>query len=265
MRRGTIAVLAAATIAAVGLSQSAQANIVGSTTPATSWLGTPVYQTGVGPTTDSGGTTNDNDNWGSPANTNGTGGFGALAQAFEVSTSGTLTTAELTMAGSPATFNVELYNLGAAPAGFQSAPGNAAAITQINGVGQGGAGGVNLLASGDQFTYAGVATGDNVEVLTFQGADAGVSLVAGNLYVLSIDPTASADNTWWQRGGVPVAAFNTGEGLNADGVNGLQNFESKSSVRDLDTAITVSVPEPASFGLLAMTGLGVMARRRRRA
>jgi hypothetical protein len=243
----------------MGLSQQVQASVVGSTTSTASWVGTPVYQTGAAPTTDSGGTTTDNDNWG--GNANGTGGFGALAQAFEVTSAGALSTAQITMAGGPGiTFNVELYNLGTAPAGYQAASGNPPTITQINGVG--GAGSPNLLSAGDQFTYGGTAT-QNVEVLTFGGADASVTLTPGNVYVLSLDPTANADGVWWVRGGLPVAAYNTGEGMNADGVNGLGNFEGKTSVRDLDSAITVSVPEPASIGLLAITGLGMMARRRR--
>jgi hypothetical protein len=263
MRRGSIAVLATAVVAAMGLSQAARASVVGSTTSTAAWTGpgTLVFQTGAAPTTDSGGTTTDNDNWG--GNANGTAGFGALAEAFEVTSAGTLTTAQMTMAGGPGiTFNVELYNLGTAPAGYQAAPGSAPTITQINGVG--GAGSPNLLAAGDQFTYNGTS-GQNVEVLTFGGADAGVTLTPGNVYVLSLDPTANADSVWWVRGGIPVAAYNTGEGMNADGVNGLGNFEGKTSVRDLDSAITVSVPEPASIGLLAVTGLEIMGRRRRQA
>ena len=251
-----------AAVLVMGLSRPIQASIIGSTASTASWTGTPVYQTGVGPTTDSGGTSQDNDNWG--GNANGTGGFGALAQAFEVTTAGTLATAQLTMAGSAATFNVELYNLGTPPAGYQAAPGSAPTISQINNVGGGGSGGTNLLQSGDQITYNGVATGQNVQIMTFGGADASVSLVPNNLYVLSLDPTANADNTWWVRGGVPVAAYNTGEGLNADGVAGLQAFEGKSSVRDFDLAVTeTAVPEPATIGLFGMACLGLISRRRR--
>jgi PEP-CTERM motif len=270
--RGTIAILAATAVAALGLSRQVQANIVGDTTitSTSNWAGTPVSETGAQPTTGSGGTSQDNDSWG--GNANGLNGFGALAQAFEVTTSGTLATAQLVMAGSPQTFNVELYNFGPAPAGYQAAPNSAPFITQINGVGnatsqinsQAFAAAPNLLQTGDTTAYGGAASGaQNVDVLTFEGADASVPLVAGNLYVLSLDPTTNADGTWWVRGGVPIAAFNTGEGLNADGSGGLQAFEGKSSVRDFDLGVTESVPEPATLGLIGVASLSLLARRRR--
>lgn len=255
-----IVLTAVAAVAAVGMSRTVQAqNIVGSTTGTTSWSGTPVFATGTTPVTNSGGTTNDNDSWG--GNSNGSNGFGALAETFEVTQSGILSTAQMTMAGGSATFNVELYDLGPVSnyPGYQAASGNPPTITQLNGVGGGTY--PDLLAANDQFTYAGTAT-DNVEVLTFQNADSAVQLNTGELYLLSLDPTANADTTWWQRGGLPSAAFNTGEGMNADGVNGLQNFESKTSVRDFDTAITLA-PEPAVVSLLGVAALGLISRRRK--
>jgi hypothetical protein len=75
--------------AALPLSQSAKASIIASTSAVTAWTsGTIAYETGDLPTDKSGGSTNDNDNWGS--NANGLNGFGALAQAFVPSVSGTL-------------------------------------------------------------------------------------------------------------------------------------------------------------------------------
>jgi hypothetical protein len=257
-------------ILALGATAQAQ-NIVGSTSSTSAWLGSPVYQTGAGPNTDSGGTTQDNDSWG--GNANGTAGFGALGQAFEVTTSGTLGSVELSLSGSPMVFNVELYNLGPAQTGYQAASGNPPQITQINTLGSpvtaGSAGtyngGPDLLAAGDQFTFAGVMSGNTLETLTFGGADSSVSLIAGDIYVLSLDPTNNADNTWWQRGGLPASAYNTGEGLNADGVDGMQAFEGKSSVRDFDLAVTEVVPEPATmalFGLGTVVGTFVLRRRK---
>ena len=67
--------------------------------------------------------------------------------------------------------------------------------------------------------------GQTLQMMTFGGADANVQLVAGELYLLSLDPTANADGTWWVRGGVPTTG--PGKGHNADGVNGMQNFEGK--------------------------------------
>jgi len=265
-------VLAGVAVAAVGFSRQVQANIVASTVAPTSWSGTPVYQTGAIPTSDSGGTTNDNGGWGGTGTGIGINGQGALAQLFEVTSAGTLSSAELTMAGSAATFNVELYDLGAPPAGYQSTPGNAAAVTALSGVNSGFIsvnGGAynaapNLLASGDQFTFNGTAT-NTLQILSFQGADSGISLATGQLYMLSLDPVSNsaAAGAYWQRGGVPVAAYNTGEGLSADGNTAFQQFEGKTSVRDLDTAITESVPEPATLGLAAMTSVGLLIRRRR--
>jgi hypothetical protein len=246
-------------ILALGATAQAQ-NIVGSTSSDSAWTGTLVFQTGATPQGVSGGATADNDSWG--GNANGVNGFGALAEAFEVTASGTLGSAELDMSGSASTFGVELYNMGAAPANWASATaGSAPTITQYNNLGGAvgsfsgatGTGGLNLLHAGDQFTFAGTGS-TTLETLTFQGADSGVSLIAGDVYVLSLDPTANADGTWWLRGGVPVAGYNTGEGLNADGVAGMQNFEGKTSIRDFDLAIT-TVPEPAS---MALFGLGAL-------
>jgi hypothetical protein len=258
-------------IALVALTLPAQAQITASqTSTISSWLGgTSLFETGTTPQGNSGGSTADNDSWG--GNANGTGGFGALAMTFVVGSSGTLGNAQLVLSGATMTFNVELYDMGPTPSGYPGAVGGAAPITQINNVGgaaPGGtlptlSGGTELLTAGGQFTYT-AAAGTVIETLTFGGTDSSVSLNTGELYLLSLDPTANADTTWWQRGGVPVSGFNGGEGLNADGVAGLQNFEGKSSIRDFDLNVT-AVPEPASmtlFGLGALVGTFVARRRK---
>jgi PEP-CTERM motif len=243
------------------MTQSVKAAIVGSTSSDSSWAaGTLAFETGAAPQTGSGGATEDNNSWG--GNANGVNGFGALAEAFEPSVSGTLTAAQLDFAGAAATFNVEIYNYGPAPANWASATaGSAPTVTQLNNV---PVNYPNLLAAGDQFTFNGTG-GTTLQTLTFTGADASVSLVAGDVYVLSLDPTAAADSTWWVRGGTPIAAFNTGEGFNADGVAGLGNFEGKTSIRDFDTAVAVTVPEPTSIGLLGLAAAGLLGRRRKTA
>jgi len=256
LTRGALATLG---VAAFCLSVQAQ-NLTLSTSSTGSWLGTPVFLTGSTPTGGSGGTTQDNDSWG--GNANGTGGFGALAMAFTVSSSGTAANFQMVFAGAAANFNVELYDMGATPSGYPGTVGGAAPITQINNIG--GAppsgtlptlsGGVNLLQAGDNVAFGGTG-GTTLLTLTLGGADSNVQLNTGELYVLSLDPTgANADNTWWDRGGVPITGYNTGEGLNADGMAGLQNFEGKSSIRDFDLGVD-EVPEPSTMALLGLGGV----------
>jgi len=268
--------LAAAAVAGLGFSQAVRANIVVSTSTDGSWLGAPVYQTGPAPTTGNGGTSQDNDNWG--GNANGLNGLGALAMTFEVGQAGTLGGAQLVMAGAAQTFNIELYDMGPASAiGYPGSTVGSWYIKQINGLGGANADiqtasstspfapDPDLLQAGDQATYPGVATGQNLWVMNFAGADASVSLVPGEIYLLSLDPTTNADGTWWVRGGVPTS-IDSGEALVADGSQGMQNFEGKSNpsgLREMDLAVTV--PEPASISLIALAGLGLLKRNRRTA
>jgi hypothetical protein len=254
-----------ATVAAIGLGQTAFGQAAGDVSESqgavgSSWNITPSVSTGPAPTTGNGGTSQDNDSWG--GNANGTAGFGALAQTFELSAPGTLSSVQLVLAGSPATFNVELYDLGPYPASGYPNTGQ-----QINSIGNngGGSGIQNLLSwtyipgtytsTYDQFTFNG-ASGQDLVTLSFGNLDGNIQLAAGELYMLSLDPTANADNTWWVRGGTAsTGPYNTGEGYNADGSYGLQNFEGKtggqSGIRDFDLGVDV-VPEPSTMALLGM-------------
>jgi hypothetical protein len=240
----------------------------------TSWSGSPSFETGPTPLGTSGGNTQDNDSWG--GNAHGTAGFGALGESFVVGSSGVLTSVQLVMAGSSASFNVELYDLGPASAiaNYPSAtPGSAPAITQINNLGNVApsfsgttlTGGLNLL-TGAGFTFSSPGSsvensgGQTLVTLTFAGTP--LNVVAGELYMLSLDPSgATADGTWWDRGGIPVTGFNTGEGFNADGVAGMQDFEGKTSIRDFDLAADV-VPEPSTIVLGVIGASSLLFRRR---
>jgi len=273
-----IAVLGGAAVAALGMARPVQAQITASQSggisnaalPTTNWGGSnagpiSVFQTGQYAGSDSGGTTNDPDSWGGGAN--GVNGYGALAEAFTVNQSGNLASAQVVLAGSTGSFSVELYDLGTPQSGYQSASGSPGQIQQINGIGgavgagSGGTynGGPNLLTAGDNFTFYG-SSADSIVTLDFAET---VPLSTGQLYVLSLDPTAAVaggNAVSWLRGGLPAAAYNTGEGLNADGVAGMQTFEGKTSVRNLDAAI--QVPEPTSIALVSIAAVGLMARRR---
>lgn len=234
----TIAGMTAAAVATFALSQFALAqNITESTSSTSAWLGSPAFQTGAGPTTDSGGTTQDNDSWG--GNANGVNGFGALGEAFQVSPTVPWLRPKWSLQAQVQALALRLYDLGTNYTNFPGPAAGAPTITQLNGLGTGGADGVNMLQAGDQFTFPGTS-GQTLVTLTFGGTDADVQLLTNHIYLLSLDPTANADNTWWVRGGTTVAAYNAGEGFNADGVKGMQDFEGKTTVRDFDTAVTLT-------------------------
>jgi PEP-CTERM motif len=254
-------------ILALGTTVQAQITPV-NTGQTASWSGTITFSTGAAPTTDSGGTSQDNDNWG--GNTGGVAGFGSLAETFTLSSSGTLQNFQVVMAGAAATFDVSLYDLGpvasfnAGTAGvYPAVPGqiNFVPTTMVRTQ-------VDLLSPNDQFVYGGVA-GQSLYTLTPTET---VNLVSGEVYALALDPTNNADGTWWVRGGLPSASYSNGEGWNTDSgtyAYAYQNFEGKagpysSGGRNFDLGVTLVVPEPTSMALLGLGALvGAFAVRRR--
>ncbi len=226
------------------LCQQAQAQVSESDGLGTSWLGTPTFQTGA-PTV----FTTSEGNFGS---TGGAGGFGALAQSFELSSGGMLNNIQMVLAGGVQTYDIEIYDLGAYPA--SGYPATSASYTPGSLT--------DLLPVGAQFTYNGGASGaQNVAELTFSGADA-ITLNAGELYAFQIDPTTSTAS-YWARDGVQTVngqAYRMNQFSSGDmgAING--------AIRDFGFAITVtSVPEPATMSLFGagIALIGVLIRRRK--
>ncbi len=227
------------------------------------WGGTPVYQTGATPESDSGGSTHDVSNWGQAVS--GVNGNGSIGQDFEVTSAGTLTGAQLVMAGATGTFSVELYDLGSASSLGWPPVYNSGGTPVPSATSQLNAGG-NKLSTGDNFTTTAMAS-ETLITLTFGGADANVTLSPGEVYMLALDPWANVNRsgTWWSRGGNPVAAYDTGEGMDTDSASyafAYQALGGRSTIRDLDTAIDV-VPEPSTIALGVIGASSLLLRRRK--
>lgn len=234
------------TLSILALATSVQASVSESDGLGTSWIGTPTFTSGGPPTTF---TTSEGNFGGS----NGANGFGALSQSFELSTSGVLQNIQLVLAGTVQTFNVELYDLGPYPAsGYPSTSSTYTPGSQPD-----------LFTAADQFTYNGGAAGSqSVAELTFSAADASITLNAGELYALQIDPTATPDS-FWARDGVETVngqayRMNQFSSGNMGAING--------AIRDFGLAVTVApVPEPTSMALIGLGGfLGTFIIRRQK-
>lgn len=201
----------------------------------TSWLGSPTFQSGL-PTV----FTTSEGNFGS---TGGAGGFGALAQSFELGSGGTLNNIQLVLAGGVQTYQIELYDLGAYP--VSGYPATSATYTPGSLV--------NLLPTGLTFTYnAGASGAQNVAQLTFSGA-AAVALNTGELYAFQIDPMTSTAS-FWARDGVQTV---TGQAYRMNQFSAGNMGALNGAIRDFGMAVTVTpVPEPATMTLM---GLGALA------
>lgn len=213
----------------------------------TSWIGSPTIETVASPTSD----TTSEGNFGS---TGGAGGFGALSQSFEATSAGTLANIQLYLAGGAQTYDVELYDLGAYPA--SGYPATSSSYTPGDQT--------DLLTAGDSFTYnAGDGGAQNVAELTFSGTDSSVTLQAGELYALELDPTTST-TSYWVRGGVQTF---TGQAYRMNQFSSGDMGAINGAIRDFGMAVTIeSVPEPTSLALFGLGGLaGAFMIRRRNA
>src|ERR1035437_794586 len=235
----TLAILSALALAVPVQAQISQTSGLGTT-----WLGTPTIVTATAATF-----TSSEGNFGS---TSGAGGFGALAQTFELGSSGTLQNIQLVLAGGVQSFYVEIYDLGAYPGSGYPATSSSYTPGSLT----------SLLPAGATFTYtAGASGAQNVAQLTFSGADA-ISLNAGELYAIQIDPTA-AQAAYWVRDGVQTV---TGQAYRMNQFTSGNMGALNGAIRDFGLAVTVTpVPEPTSMALLGLGALvGTFVIRRRK-
>jgi autotransporter-associated beta strand protein len=105
-----------------------------------------------------------------------------------------------------------------------------------------------------------LANGDVYYILDNQGS--GTAAANGQFY------TATINGLTAQIGGIDAGAGNpltNGATFSAGGFSFLINYDATVSGTANDISLTaVAVPEPASLGLLSFTGIGLLARRRRR-
>ncbi len=225
-----------AIVSALALATSVHAGVSETDGLGTNWVGSPTFDTSSSVLT----FTTSEGNFGGNSGANG---FGALGQTFELTTSGVLQNIQFVFAGTTQIANIELYDLGPYPA--SGYPATSATYTPGSLT--------DLLTAGDQFTYHGGNAGAaNVAEVVFSGADANITLNAGELYAVQIDPTATPDMFWVRDGQLPVngqayrmSQFSTGT---MGAING--------SIRDFGLAVTVApVPDPGSIALVGLGGL----------
>jgi hypothetical protein len=137
-------------------------------------------------------------------------------------------------------------------------------------VGDGQTGGVEN-AAGTQATYTSQNTDADLSVGSTYTDEMSITLSAAGVYTITDALYSGASDTGTLiSGGTPTVTSGTDAVLGSGSFDGMAigYRESDSVAGEMDISsveVTTNVPEPASIGLLGLTGAGLMWRRRRRA